>query len=60
MPVQYVKPSVLIKKHPNAACSDCRKEADGDSEDQVWTIWTPTMFYCSKCASSEGIGPHDY
>jgi hypothetical protein len=60
MPVRHVKPSALLQKHPNAVCTDCKKEADGDSEEHLWTIWTPTMYYCPKCAADEGIGPHDY
>jgi hypothetical protein len=60
MPVQHVKPSVLIQKYPNAACANCRQEAYEDSEDRLWTIWTPAMYYCPTCASDEGIGPNDY
>ena len=60
MPVQHLRASALIKKHRNAVCCECRKEAVGDSEDQLWTIWTATMFYCPMCAKREGIGPDDY
>ena len=60
MPVQHVKPSALVKKYGYVFCFDCGTEAEDASEDALWTIWTPTMYYCPRCAKREGIGPHDY
>ena len=57
MPVRYVKPSALKTKNPNALCYGCSKEAAGDSKDELWTIWTSTMYYCPRCAKKKVSAP---
>ena len=63
MPVQYVTASTLMKRHPNAFCFDCRQVPENNSytsDAALWTIWTDSMFYCTRCTQREGIGPNDY
>ena len=60
MPVQHVKPSILIRKNLHAFCFGCGEKVADTTDEALWTVWTRGMKYCLTCAKREGIGPDDY
>jgi len=59
MKVKHVTVELLKEKVPTASCCDCTNEVDLAPDNEIWTIWNGTRFYCPECASNECIGPED-
>ena len=59
MNIKHVTAEALKANNPTAACCDCPREVDQAPDEEIWTIWNNTRFYCPECAKNECIGLND-